>query len=252
MAQQTPVERVAPSWLAWMQMWPTPADLASASPADVLRMWGRLGYPRRALRLREAAVACVQRHQGQVPTSYEELTSLSGIGDYTANAVLAFAFGKRALPLDTNIRRVMARHFLGVARVGSSISKNERTLAEEILPTADLEASQFAQGLMELGAIICTAAKPQCGQCPISTTCLWLSNDKPEASIPAPRGQKFAGTDRQVRGLLMAVLRNQSTALKRELDLVWADDVQRERALASLIADGLVEAISDDLYQLPQ
>lgn len=250
MAQQTPVERVAPSWLAWMQLWPDPAALAKATPADVLRMWGRLGYPRRALRLREAAVACVERHHGQIPTTYEELIALPGIGDYTAAAVLAFAYKKRALPLDTNVRRVMARHINGVARPSTSIKSAERDLADELLPKKENIAAEFAQALMEFGAVICTATKPSCEQCPISQQCAWLKNGKPQSEV-RPRAQKFAGTDRQVRGLIMAVLRDHPTATRQQIDLAWADDEQRERALNSLLADGLVEAINDDLYQLP-
>lgn len=250
MAQQTPVERVAPSWVAWMQLWPDPGALAKASPAQVLRMWGRLGYPRRALRLREAAVACVERHQGQIPATYEELLALPGIGDYTASAVLAFAYKQRALPLDTNIRRVLARHISGVARPAVSVTNAERDLADDVLPKNERIAAEFAQALMEFGAVICTATKPSCALCPVSDECSWLKNGKPESEI-RPRAQKFTGTDRQVRGLLMAVLREHATATKSQLDLVWSDDEQRDRALNSLLADGLVEAINDDLYQLP-
>lgn len=233
-----------------MQLWPDPGALAKASPAQVLRMWGRLGYPRRALRLREAAVACVERHQGQIPATYEELLALPGIGDYTASAVLAFAYKQRALPLDTNIRRVLARHISGVARPAVSVTNAERDLADDVLPKNERIAAEFAQALMEFGAVICTATKPSCALCPVSDECSWLKNGKPESEI-RPRAQKFTGTDRQVRGLLMAVLREHATATKSQLDLVWSDDEQRDRALNSLLADGLVEAINDDLYQLP-
>lgn len=250
MAQQTPVERVAPSWIAWMQLWPDPAALAKASPAQVLRMWGRLGYPRRALRLREAAIACVERHEGQIPSTYAELLALPGIGDYTACAVLAFAYQQRALPLDTNVRRVLARYVDGVARPGLGVTNTERAQADEILPTDEQRAAEFAQGIMEFGALICTATKPACDRCPLSNECVWLKAGKPESQV-RPRAQKFTGTDRQVRGLLMAVLRDHPTATKTQLDMVWADSEQRERALNSLLADGLVEAINDDLYQLP-
>ena len=251
MAQQTPVERVAPSWKAWMELWPTPLAMSAATPAEVLRMWGRLGYPRRALRLREAAVVCVEQHHGQVPQTLEELLALPGVGEYTAAAVMAFAHKRAALPLDTNVRRVLARHQFGQARVGSAITKSERDFALTLIPARDDVAAEFAQAVMELGALVCTATQPQCSACPIQASCLWLERGKPEVDIPKQRTQKFVGTDRQVRGLLMAVLREQPHATKDQLDLVWADAAQRERALTSLIGDGLVEIISDDLYQLP-
>src|SRR5659263_416701 len=99
MLQQTPVSRVEPVWRSWLESWPTPAGLAAASPADALRAWGRLGYPRRALRLIECARMVVNRHGGDVPRGYDELTALPGVGDYTASAVLAFGFGERAVVL---------------------------------------------------------------------------------------------------------------------------------------------------------
>lgn len=251
MAQQTPVERVVPAWQAWLELWPTPADLAAATPADVLRMWGRLGYPRRALRLREAAIACVERHDGQIPASYDELIALPGIGDYTAAAVLAFAYGQRAVVLDTNVRRVLARARFGQARCGVSIAKAERAEAEALLPSEDAPAAVWAQAVMELGARICTASKPLCEACPIQRSCAWITKGKPEADIPRQRSQKFAGTDRQVRGLLMAVLREHDVVSKKQLDVVWSDSAQRERALDSLLDDGLVEMIGKR-FRLPQ
>lgn len=251
MAQQTPVERVAPSWMSWMQLWPDPTALAKASPAEVLRIWGRLGYPRRALRLREAAVACVERHEGQIPQTYAELMALPGIGDYTACAVLAFAYRQRALPLDTNVRRVLARYIKGQARPSLSVTNAERDLADEVLPKDEHIAAEFAQAIMEFGALVCTATKPSCDACPIRRECVWLANGSPESQV-RPRTQKFAGTDRQVRGLLMAVLREHSTATKSQLDIVWPEVEQRERALSSLVNDGLIEIHDDGIYGLPR
>src|SRR4051794_2660071 len=109
MLQQTPVARVEPVWRAWLDRWPTPADLAAASPADVIRAWGKLGYPRRALRLREAAVAVTERHGGVVPAEVAALEALPGIGTYTARAVACFGYGQRQPVVDTNVRRVVAR-----------------------------------------------------------------------------------------------------------------------------------------------
>src|SRR5690606_7452204 len=109
MLQQTPVVRVLPAWMSWMERWPTPAHLAAASQADAVRAWDRLGYPRRAKRLWECAGEIVRRHGGEVPDDEEELLALPGIGAYTAAAVRSFAFGRRAVVLDTNVRRVIAR-----------------------------------------------------------------------------------------------------------------------------------------------
>src|SRR5699024_4997249 len=115
MLQQTPVVRVEPVWREWMARWPTASGLAEAPTADVLRAWGRLGYPRRALRLQDCARALVERHAGDVPERFEDLLALPGVGAYTAGAVTAFAFGRRAVVLDTNVRRVLGRVFDGDA-----------------------------------------------------------------------------------------------------------------------------------------
>jgi A/G-specific adenine glycosylase len=251
MAQQTPVDRVVPSWQDWLQMWPTPTALAQANPAEVIRMWGRLGYPRRALRLREAAIRCVQRHGGQIPDTYEDLIALPGVGDYTASAVLAFAFHKRASALDTNVRRVLARAVGGQQRPGASLTRSERMRADALLPHADAKAARWSQAVMELGARVCVANKPACGACPIQRQCAWFAAGRPTSDIPAPRSQGYAGTDRQVRGLLMAALRANTTVTKRELDVIWADPAQRERALDSLLDDGLVELMDDGRFRLP-
>src|SRR3954470_7118450 len=108
MLQQTPVARVVPAWQEWMQRWPTPADLAAEPAGEAVRAWGRLGYPRRALRLHTAARAIVEQHGGEVPASYDDLRALPGVGDYTAAAVATFAHGRRHVVLDTNVRRVLA------------------------------------------------------------------------------------------------------------------------------------------------
>jgi A/G-specific adenine glycosylase len=252
MAQQTPVERVVPSWHAWLQMWPTPSALAQANPAEVIRMWGRLGYPRRALRLREAAVHCVAKHDGDIPNTYEDLIALPGVGDYTASAVLAFAFQKRVSALDTNVRRVLARAVGGQQRVGPSLTRSERMRARALLPEADTTAARWSQAVMELGARVCTANKPACDMCPIQQQCAWLAAGQPTSDIPAPRSQGYAGTDRQVRGLLMGLLRDNAAVAKQELDIIWADPTQRERALDSLLDDGLVELMDDGRFRLPQ
>jgi A/G-specific adenine glycosylase len=252
MAQQTPVDRVAPLWREWMERWPTPADLAAASPADVLRAWGRLGYPRRALRLQAAAAAIVERHDGVAPADEHELRALPGVGEYTAAAVAAFAYRRRAVVLDTNVRRALARLIGGEEHPPPTLAGPERRRATEFLP-ADAETSaEWNVALMELGATICTARNPKCDVCPVLGMCEWVDAGRPPYDGPPRRRQAFTGTDRQVRGLIMAVLRDAHGPVNRStIDVVWPRSVQRNRALDGLVADGLVEPLDDDLFQLP-
>ncbi|MDK8546576.1 A/G-specific adenine glycosylase [Corynebacterium pseudodiphtheriticum] len=247
MSQQTPVARVAPQWLEWLERWPTPQDFAAASQADVLRAWGRLGYPRRALRLWECAQAIVERHNGVVPRDVDELLALPGIGDYTARAVACFAFGVNVPVVDTNVRRVYSRAWSGQF-LAPQPAKKQLAQVGELL--ADGRGPQTSVALMELGALVCTARSPQCSVCPLRAGCAWVRAGSPapsESEIAAQkkRVQKFAGTDRQVRGKIMAVLREASAPVpKPEIDLVWPEDDQRERALRSLLADGLVREVA--------
>ena len=252
MLQQTPVARVAPAWEAWMRRWPTPIDLAADTAGEAVRQWGRLGYPRRALRLHAAATDCVGRFEGRVPDDYDGLRSLPGVGDYTAAAVLAFAFGRRAVVLDTNVRRVLARAVAGEALPRPSLTRAERDLADSVVPDADDAAARWSVAVMELGALVCTATDPGCARCPVEASCAWQAAGAPAYDGPAHPVQRFAGTDRQVRGLLLGVLREaESPVPKAALDTVWDDPVQRERALDSLVADGLVDPLPDLRYALP-
>ncbi|MFN8168459.1 MAG: A/G-specific adenine glycosylase [Candidatus Nanopelagicales bacterium] len=252
MLQQTPVDRVVPAWDAWMARWPAPADLAADSPGEAVRMWGRLGYPRRALRLHAAAVACVAHFSGAVPATYDELRSLPGVGDYTAAAVLAFAYGRRAVVLDTNVRRVLARVLDGEALPRPSVTIAERAGADAVLPDVDAPAALWSVAVMELGALVCTASSPRCEACPLAEQCSWLARGRPAYDGPERAVQRFAGTDRQVRGLLLSVVREaDGPVAKPALDAVWDDAVQRERALDSLVADGLLDPLPDGTYALP-
>ena len=122
MSQQTQMGRVVPYWTAWMDRWPDAAALADAPKSDVITAWGRLGYPRRALRLQECAHVIAYDYADELPHTYDELLALPGIGDYTASAVLSFAFGERIAVVDTNIRRVLSRAFVGVESLGGSAS----------------------------------------------------------------------------------------------------------------------------------
>ncbi|MET9535010.1 A/G-specific adenine glycosylase [Streptomyces sp. NPDC006649] len=252
MLQQTPVARVLPVYEQWLARWPRPADLAAEAPGEAVRAWGRLGYPRRALRLHGAAHAITERHGGEVPSEHGQLISLPGIGEYTAAAVASFAYGRRHAVLDTNVRRVFARAVTGVEYPPNATTAAERRLARTLLPDDETTAARWAAASMELGALVCTAKSPECGRCPIAAQCAWRLAGKP-AHVGAPRrGQTYAGTDRQVRGKLLAVLRDASGAVPQsQLDAVWHEPVQRARALDGLVADGLVEPLADGVYRLP-
>ncbi len=248
MLQQTPVARVEPVWLAWVQRWPTPSATAAASAADILRAWGKLGYPRRAKRLHECATVIAEQYGDVVPSDVETLLTLPGVGAYTARAIACFAYRDRVPVVDTNVRRVVTRVVHGRADAASST----RDLAdvEALLPETAL-APKFSIALMELGATVCTARAPRCGLCPLST-CAWRSRGFPASTSPARRVQRYAGTDRQVRGRLLDVLRdNASPVTRAQLDVAWlSDTAQRDRALDSLLVDGLVEQTADGRFAL--
>jgi A/G-specific adenine glycosylase len=251
MLQQTPVARVEPVWRQWMARWPTPTALAAVPPADVIRAWGKLGYPRRALRLREAAVAVVERHGGVVPADLASLEALPGVGTYTARAVACFGHGQPQPVVDTNVRRVVARLLHGRAEAGNARAADLADIAALTPPDAE-RATRFSVAAMELGALVCVAATPRCGACPVRDRCAWRLAGSPPHDGPPRRVQKFAGTDRQVRGRLLDVLRAAHGPVDAAaLDAAWDDDVQRSRCLDSLLTDGLVEQTAEGLFRLP-
>ncbi|HET8614811.1 MAG TPA: A/G-specific adenine glycosylase [Actinomycetales bacterium] len=257
MLQQTPVSRVLPVWQAWMRRWPDAVSLAGEPAGEAVRAWGRLGYPRRALRLHAAATAIRDEHEGQVPSTYEQLLSLPGIGDYTAAAVASFAFGARHVVLDTNVRRVLSRAVSGEAQPPRSLTVAERRLAESLLP--DDDAPTWAVAVMELGALVCTARAARCLECPLTSLCAWRSAGSPTSDQAGRRTQPWHGTDRQVRGRLLAVARaadpGQAVDHGQLATAVPDDELrdprQRERCLASLVEDGLLEQCGSDRYRLP-
>ena len=253
MLQQTPVNRVLPMYEAWLERWPKPGDLAAEPSGEAVRAWGRLGYPRRALRLHAAATAITERHGGVVPADYTELRALPGVGDYTAAAVASFAYGRRRAVLDTNVRRVLARACSGEQYPATSVSAAERTLAEALLPEEPSMAAAWAAASMELGALVCTAKGPRCEICPVVDLCAWRAAGSPEHTGPARKGQSYAGTDRQCRGALLAVLRAADAPVEAEaLFAAWtADEEQRGRALRSLLEDGLAVRTATNQYRLP-
>lgn len=252
MLQQTPVARVVPVWEEWLRTWPTPADLAAVPAGEAVRAWGRLGYPRRALRLHAAAQTIATEHGGRVPSSYDELRGLPGIGDYTAAAVASFAYGQRHVVLDTNVRRVLTRVLRAAELPSPAVTRAERDLATDLLPDDDRTAAAWAVGVMELGALVCTAARPSCERCPLADACAWRAAGYPSYDGPERKVQTYAGTDRQCRGRLLDVLRaTDGPVPQTALDVAWDDDVQRGRCLASLLDDGLLVRLEGGLVALP-
>ncbi len=252
MLQQTPVARVEPVWTAWMAQWPTPSALATASRAEVLRAWGKLGYPRRALRLHEAAHVIAAEHGDAVPSDIDALEALPGVGSYTARAVAAFGYGRRCPVVDTNVRRVVARAVHGRGDAGPARTTADLADVDALLPAGDRPAAVVSAGLMELGAVICTARAPRCGICPVRGGCAWQAAGRPDYTGPRRPVQAFAGTDRQVRGRLLDVLRGAEAPVERAaLDVVWSDAAQRDRCLDSLLVDGLAEQLDDGRFALP-
>lgn len=251
MLQQTPVVRVLPVFEVWMRRWPTPADLAADSPADAIRMWGRLGYPRRALRLFDAATAITIDHQGVVPSSVDALLGLPGVGEYTARAVAAFAFSARTPVVDTNVRRVLSRVVRGLDEPREPATRADRTEMETLLPRDPIRAARFSAAVMELGAMVCTARAPVCASCPLHDRCRWRLAGSPVGQ--ARRAvQTWHGTDRQVRGRIMALLRDNAGPVP-ENSFAHTDlhAEQLSRCLASLIADGLAVRVDDEHIALP-
>jgi len=249
MLQQTPVNRVLPAYEAWMKRWPTAASLAKATPAEVITAWGRLGYPRRALRLHECAKEITNNFKGKIPESQAELRELPGIGEYTAAAITAFAFEKRSLVLDINIRRLFARLFDGVETPTQSATKVEKSRYEELIPKKDPHL--WAAATMELGAVICTSQSPKCGICPVASVCTWRSLDYPKSDI-VKRRQSWHGTDRQCRGTIVQALRENEVLTKSQITQLWDVPSQLEKALLTLLDDGLIESRGKNKFSLPR
>ncbi|MFN2517486.1 MAG: A/G-specific adenine glycosylase [Jatrophihabitantaceae bacterium] len=249
MLQQTPVRRVVPVYTAWLQRWPTPAALAAAPAGEAVRTWGQLGYPRRALRLHECAVAVVQSHSGLIPAELAELLALPGVGPYTARAVATFAYGRPHAVVDVNVRRVVTRLVRGLDDMAPP--SQDQALVAPLVPADPAAAVRFAAGLMELGALVCTVRAPHCRQCPVAGGCAWRHAGYPPATATRAAAP-YAGTHRQARGRLLAVLRATPDPVRRaDLDAAWPDPGQRARALASLVADRLVERRPDGDLVLP-
>ena len=249
MLQQTPVQRVLPVYNEWMKRWPSAAHLAKASPSEVITAWGRLGYPRRALRLHECAKVITSDYKGVIPDSEAELRKLPGIGEYTAAAMVAFAFSGSSLVLDINIRQLFSRLYKGEEAPAAAPTKAERVEYAQYVPKKN--AHLWAAATMELGALVCTAKNPLCGQCPVADQCQWRSLDYP-ATTRVKRTQTWHGTDRQCRGTVVQALRDNSVLSKREILLLWDVPSQVEKAILTLLDDGLIEERKKNTYSLPR
>ncbi|RSX51131.1 adenine glycosylase [Bifidobacterium callimiconis] len=256
MSQQTQMSRVVPYWTAWMASWPDAAALAKASTAEVITAWGRLGYPRRALRLQECARVVAEQYGDRLPDDYDRLLELPGVGDYTASAVSSFAFGRRVPVIDTNIRRVLSRVFLGEESRGGAASRAERDLAADVLPNDVTESVTWNQSVMELGAVVCTAKKPSCESCPVAEDCAFLKAGLQGLGEKRTRPrQRFQGTDRQVRGIVLGALREATgdgVVSRERIERLWADHVQLDACIASLDEDGLIEMLPGGALRLPR
>lgn len=252
MLQQTPVVRVIDRIEEWLKRWPTPGDLASVPSGEAVRAWNRLGYPRRALNLHAAAVVITEQHGGVVPSDVRELLALPGVGEYTARAVSVFAYGMRHPVVDTNVRRVIARAIEGHESPRPPSTRRDLAAMESLLPESDEAAATFNAALMELGAIVCTSRAPRCGLCPIADQCRWLADGYPAYLGPrAPAQSRFEGSDRQVRGLIIAELRGSDIPVTHaELAGLWTDAEQFARSLDGLLADGLTVSLPEG-YTLP-
>jgi A/G-specific adenine glycosylase len=242
MLQQTQVDRVIPSYYAFLEAFPRPVDCARATPGDVVRIWSGLGYNRRALNLHRAAVVIATEHGGALPADEKALRALPGVGPYTARAVLSFAFESDVAVVDTNVVRVLAR---SVAGTGLAL-RDAQSLADRLLPGG--EAWEFNQSMFDVGATVCTATRPACNVCPLRHQCRWkregLVPPDPWRASPSVRPQSaFAGSDRQGRGRLIHALRQGGVAGEAvALACGWPDDGERAaRIAASLVREGFAE-----------
>jgi A/G-specific adenine glycosylase len=251
MLQQTPVSRVTPAYEEWLRRWPSPAALAAAPAGAAIQAWGRLGYPRRALRLHQCAVVITTVHGGQVPASLDDLLSLPGVGAYTARAVAAFAFGQRQPVVDTNVRRLVHRSRLGHPDGGPATTAADLVTVAALLPTAPARAARASAAFMELGALVCTTREPACSVCPLRSDCAWQSAGPPAPTHRRP-GQGYQGTDRQARGAVLALCRAAPDGVPAPaIEAAWPAAEQRARAVSGLLKDGLIVVIDPDLYGLP-
>ena len=249
MLQQTQVDRVIPYYRAFLERFPDAQALAAAPTADVIKAWAGLGYNRRAVNLQRTARYVVERCGGEFPRDVEALRELPGIGPYTAGAIACFAFEQDTAFLDTNMRRVLHRLFVGVDVPSPTASEREvLRIAAAAVPAA--HGWEWNQALIEFGALHCTARKPACVVCPLQAVCCAFPAVQ-TALAELPRGVRlkreapFEGSNRFYRGRVLAALRDLATgdAAGRAIDL---------RALGPSVREGFTEADVPWLYEVVQ
>ena len=257
MAQQTQITRVVEAWGRFLERFPTVADLAAATPADVLRAWQGMGYDRRALNLRRAARAIVEDHDGQVPRDVAALERLPGVGPYTARAVASIAFGARVGAVDTNVRRVLGRAVAG--RAAPAIVPRDLQVIADGAVDPD-RPGDWTHAVMDLGATVCRPRAPRCEACPLAEWCRFAAERSTADSAPlelvttgAARTRRapappFPATTRWLRGRIVDRLRaatgSEWTRIEAPIGVHDADAIGR--SLAALANDGVVELDPDD------
>ena len=235
MLQQTQAARVVPYYETFLRRYPTVHVLARAPQADVVRLWSGLGYNRRAVALHRAAYAMAHEWKDNVSTRLSDLTALPGVGDYTARAVLAFAYNKNVAPVDTNIRRILMRHF------GKTAERDVQAFADSMVPRG--RARDWASMLMDFGALVCTAKNPSCSLMDLKHIL------EPR---PGVRQKPFANSDRFWRGRFVEALRvEQQPITIRRLRLraegladMRITSQRAEHLVSELVIDGLIRRIS--------
>jgi A/G-specific adenine glycosylase len=274
MLQQTQVDRVLPKYKQFLAAFPTLADLATASTADVISVWVPLGYNRRAVSLQSIAKQVIAEYQGQIPDTIDELLKLKGVGRYTAGAIACFAYHKQVATVDTNIRRVLHRIFLGLEQPEQKINDNQMLLlAEQVLPEG--QAYNWNQALMDLGATICTSNDTRCGICPLQETCQAYAEMSQYSLFPSGvvfrqlrkvaekkssyQAQPFTSSNRYFRGRIIDLLRSVPAQQRIPLEVLGIqikpgfsdeDTLWLQKIIHGLVKDGLLDA-TDEGVRLP-
>ncbi len=242
-SQQTQMSRVLQIYDRWTQAFPTLAALASARRSEVLRVWGRAGYPRRAVGLHETARICIDEHEGRLPRDEAALLALPGVGPFTAAIVRCFGFGDDAVAIDTNIVRFVGRVVLGDLQP----AKESRASDLEAAATRLLRpgtAAEWNPALMEYGAKVCVP-RPRCDECVVASLCAarprFAAGERAE---PVRAQTSFAGSDREWRGRIMTELREADGSLARptltrRMGTAGVDASTVRRLLDDLVREGL-------------
>jgi A/G-specific adenine glycosylase len=274
MLQQTQVDRVLPKYQHFLSAFPTLADLAAAPTADVISAWVPLGYNRRAIILQSIARQVIAEYGGRIPDTIDELLKLKGIGRYTAGAIACFAYRKHVATVDTNIRRVLHRIFLGLEHPEPKVNDAQMlNLAEQVLP--DGKAYDWNQALMDMGATICTSNNPHCLDCPLQEACQAYQDMSQYSLFPSGavlrqlrkvaekktsyQAQPFTSSNRYFRGRIVDLLRTLPADKRISLATLGpkikpefsADDfIWLQKIVEGLVKDGLLD-YNEDGVRLP-